>query len=65
MLGPIYLALFLVMLLTGISALIARRQMRKRIERATGIKVKNESQLTSLNTWMAVEEREESRPDKT
>ena len=61
MLGDIYLVFFAVMLLSGIAALIVRARMRRHIERTTGIRPKNESELTSLNTWMAVAEKEEQR----
>ena len=33
--------------------------MRHRIKRALGINVDNEMELTSLNTWMEVEDAEE------
>ena len=58
MLG-IYLVLLVLMLGGGIVALIARARMRREIERTTGLRPKNESELTSLNTWMAVAEKEE------
>jgi hypothetical protein len=34
-------------------------RMRRRIKKALGIEVENEIELTSLNTWMRVEDEEE------
>jgi hypothetical protein len=36
-------------------------RMRRRIRRALGKNVENEVELTSLNTWMKVEDEEERR----
>lgn len=44
---------------TAMSAWILGMRMRRRIRRALGINVENESELTSLNTWMKVEDAEE------
>jgi hypothetical protein len=44
---------------TAISAWILGIRMRRRIRRALGINVESESELTSLNTWMKVEDAEE------
>ncbi len=44
---------------TVISAWILGIRMRRRIRRALGINVESESELTSLNTWMKVEDAEE------
>ncbi len=44
---------------TAISAWILGMRMRRRIRRALGINVENESELTSLHTWMKVEDAEE------
>ena len=44
---------------TAIWAWILGLKMRHRIKRAPGIKVDNEVELTSLETWMKVENAEE------
>jgi hypothetical protein len=44
---------------TAISAWILGIRMRRRIRHALGINVESESELTSLNTWMRVEDAEE------
>jgi len=44
---------------TAISAWILGVRMRYRIRRALGTSVQNEVELTSLNTWMKVEDTEE------
>lgn len=43
----------------AITSLILGVRMRHRIKRALGIKVESETELTSLNTWMEVEDAEE------
>lgn len=42
-----------------ISAWVLGMRMRRRIRRVLGIDVESESELTSLNTWMKVEDAEE------
>jgi hypothetical protein len=44
---------------TAISAWILGVRMRRRIRRTLGTSVQNEVELTSLNTWMKVEDTEE------
>ena len=51
----------IVALITAISAWILGIKMKRRIKRALGITVDNEVELTSLNTWMHVEDVEEQR----
>ena len=46
-------------LVTSLWAWILGIRMRRRIRRALGRDVENESQLTSLNTWIKVEDEEE------
>ncbi len=46
---------------TAISTWIARVRLRRRIKKALGRSVNNEMELTSLNTWMKVEEEEERK----
>ncbi len=48
-----------VIAVTTISAWMLGMRMRRRIRRVLGINVENESELTSLNTWMKVEDAEE------
>jgi len=48
-----------IILITAISAWVLGLRMRHRIKRALGINVDNEMELTSLNTWMEVEDAEE------
>ena len=48
-----------VILVTGLWAWILGIRMRRRIRRALGKNVENEAELTSLNTWMKVEDEEE------
>jgi len=43
----------------AISAWILGVRMRRRIKRALGADVQSEVELTSLNTWMRVEDAEE------
>jgi hypothetical protein len=47
------------MLITAISTWILGLRMHRRIRRALGRDVKNEMELTSLKTWMNVEDTEE------
>ena len=42
-----------------VTSWILGAQMRRRIKRTLGIEVKNEMELTSLRTWMDVENPEE------
>ena len=49
----------LTMLLMAISTWIVGLRMHRRIKRALGKDVKDEVELTSLNTWMDVEDTEE------
>ena len=51
----------IVALITAISAWILGIKMKRKIKRALGITVDNEVELTSLNTWMRVEDVEEQR----
>ena len=46
-------------LVTSLWAWILGIRMRRRIRRALGRDVENESELTSLNTWIKVEDEEE------
>ena len=46
-------------LVTSLWAWILGVRMRRRIRRALGKNVENEAELTSLNTWMKVEDEEE------
>ncbi len=46
-------------IVTSITALILGVRMRRRIRRTLGRDVRNEMELTSLNTWMKVEDEEE------
>ena len=48
-----------IILVTAISTWILGVRMRRRIKRALGRSVDNEMKLTSLNTWMKVEDAEE------
>jgi hypothetical protein len=50
-----------IILVTVISAWILGIRMRRRIKRTLGKNVQNEMELTSLSTWMAVEDEEERR----
>jgi hypothetical protein len=53
------LALIIVGTVTAVSTWILGVRMRRRIKRALGKAVDNEVELTSLNTWMEVEDEEE------
>ena len=44
---------------TVITSWILGVRMRRRIRKALGVEVRNEMELTSLKTWMAVENAEE------
>ena len=48
-----------VILVTSLWTWILGIRMRRRIRRALGRDVENESELTSLNTWIKVEDEEE------
>ena len=48
-----------IILVTAISTWILGVRMRRRIRKALGRSVNNEMELTSLNTWMKVEDEEE------
>ena len=48
-----------VIAVTAITSWILGVRMRRRIKRTLGIEVKNEMELTSLKTWMDVENAEE------
>jgi hypothetical protein len=48
-----------VTLVAAVSLWILGIRMRRRITRALGIKVTNESELTSLSMWMKVQDAEE------
>lgn len=51
--------LLAVILFTAISSWILGRRMRRRIKRTLGSKIDNELELTSLSTWMKIEDLEE------
>ena len=53
------IALILTILVSTIAVWVLGVRMRHRIKRVLGIKVHNEEELTSLNTWMKVEDAEE------
>ena len=62
MVGLIKLVVALVIVaVTVITSWILGVRMRSRIKRAIGTEVDNETELTSLNTWMKVEEIEEKK----
>lgn len=48
-----------ILLITSVGSWILGIRMRRRIKRALGRDVANEAELTSLNTWMRVEDEEE------
>ena len=48
-----------VIVVTTIASWILGIRMRRRIRRALGVEVRNEMELTSLKTWMKVEDVEE------
>jgi hypothetical protein len=50
-----------VILVTSVWAWILGLRMRRRIRRALGKNVENETELTSLSTWMKVEDEEERK----
>lgn len=50
-----------VILVVAISTWILGIRMRRRIKRALGTDVQNEMELTSLKTWMKVEDAEERK----
>jgi hypothetical protein len=51
--------ILIVLLVTAMSTWIMGVRMRRRIKRALGRSVDSEADLTSLNTWMQVEDEEE------
>lgn len=53
------LAMLVVIAVTAITSWILGVRMRRRIKRTLGIEVTNEMELTSLKTWMDVENAEE------
>ena len=53
------LAGLVVILVTSVWAWVLKLKMRRRIKRALGTSVDSESELTSLNTWLRVEDAEE------
>jgi hypothetical protein len=53
------LGVLLVIAATAIASWILGVRMRRRIKKALGVEVKNEMELTSLKTWMEVENVEE------
>jgi hypothetical protein len=55
----IYLLLLVVVIPTSIAAWIVRLRMRRRVKTALGSKPASEVELTSLRTWMRVENEEE------
>ncbi len=55
------LTLIVVLTVTTVSAWITAYRMRRRIRKALGTKAKN-AELTSINTWMKVEEAERRAP---
>jgi hypothetical protein len=57
--GSLHFISLVAVIVTAISAWILKVRMRRRIRRALGIKVESESELTSITTWMKVEDAEE------
>ncbi len=55
------IALIVTILVGTITVWVLGVRMRHRIKRALGINVHNEEELTSLNTWMKVEDVEEKK----
>jgi hypothetical protein len=55
----LYLTLLPLIIASTIAAWVVRRRMRRRIKMALGSKPATEVELTSLRTWMRVDEREE------
>ena len=55
----IYLLLLVLVIPTSIAAWIVRLRMRRRVQMALGSKPDSEVELTSLSTWMRVDEQEE------
>lgn len=55
------LALIVLLTVTTVSAWIMAWRMRRQIRKALGKNVKD-AELTSLNTWMEVEEAERKKP---
>ena len=53
------LAYLAIVAVAAISTWIIGLRMKRRIKQALGIEVQNEIELTSLNTWMRVEDEEE------
>jgi hypothetical protein len=53
--------LFVVLVGTAISAWVTALRMRRRAKKALGRGIKG-GELTSINTWMKVEEAEKRRP---
>ena len=53
------LILLIVIAVTTITSCILGVRMRRRIKKSLGIQVTNEMELTSLKTWMDVENAEE------
>jgi len=55
------LKLILILVIAGVSGWITAHQMRRRARKALGREIRD-SELTSLNTWMDVEEAEKRKP---
>jgi hypothetical protein len=53
------LAYLVIGTVAAISSWIIGLRMKRRIKKALGIEIENEVELTSLNTWMRVEDEEE------
>jgi hypothetical protein len=49
---------------TAVSSWILGRKLHRRIRRALGKDVEDETELTSLDTWMKVEDREEQKEQR-
>ena len=54
---------FVTIIATLITSWILGVRMRRRIRRAIGTNIQSEAELTSLNTWMKVEEVEQEKRD--
>jgi hypothetical protein len=53
------LATLVAAIVTGVAGWILAVRMRRRIKRTLGINPESEAELTSLNTWINVEDTEE------
>jgi hypothetical protein len=55
------LVLLMIFLITAISTFVLGMKMRRRIRRALGRDVNNEIELTSLKTWINVQDEEDQQ----